>query len=350
MSSIQSGITTLVEGNDLSRYDTQQIIREIMQGHANDPQIASFLTALSIRGETSEIIAGAAEIMREYASQINPNTTEPLVDTCGTGGDNANTFNISTLAAIVAAGAGVHIAKHGNRSISSKCGSADILEAFGVKINLEPKEVKQVIEKIGIGFMFAPKFHPAMKHVMPVRRSLKMKTVFNILGPLTNPANAKSHVLGVFDKELIQPLAEVMNKLEANHVYIINSEPGIDEIIPYSEVHVGEVKNGKIEYYSLKPSDFGVNSFYMSEIEGGTIEKNLEIAVKILKNEDSGIKREIVLINAAYAVLSAYGDMKYEEAYAKVKESLCSGKALEKLGQLVKETNGSILKFKEIIQ
>ncbi|UYP47039.1 Anthranilate phosphoribosyltransferase [Candidatus Lokiarchaeum ossiferum] len=350
MSSIQSGIINLVEGNELSRYDTQQIIREIMQGHTSDSEIASFLTALCIRGETSEIIAGAAEIMREYASQITPNTTEPLVDTCGTGGDNANTFNISTLAAIVAAGAGVHIAKHGNRSISSKCGSADLLEAFGVKINLEPEEVKSIIEKIGIGFMFAPKFHPAMKYVMPVRRSLKMRTVFNILGPLTNPANAKSHVLGVFNKELIQPLAEVMNKLGANHVYIINSEPGIDEIIPYSEVHVGEVKEGEIEYYSLKPSDFGVNSFYMSELSGGTIEKNLEIAVKILKNEDLGIKREIVLINAAFAVLSAYGDMTYDTAYEKVKEALTTGKALKKLEELVRETQGSILKFNEVIQ
>ncbi len=350
MSSIQTGITTLVEGNVLSRYDTQQILREIMQGQTNDAQIASFLTALSIRGETSEIIAGAAEIMREYASQINPETTEPLVDTCGTGGDNANTFNISTLSAIVAAGAGIHIAKHGNRSISSKCGSADLLEAFGVNINQEPEEVREVIEKIGIGFMFAPKFHPAMKYVMPVRRSLKMKTVFNILGPLTNPANAKSHVLGVFDKKLIQPLVEVMNTLGSNHVYIINSDPGIDEIIPYSKVHVGEVKEGKINYYTLKPSDFGIKSFYMKEITGGTVEKNLEIAVKILRNEDIGIKREIVLINATFAVLSAYGHMTYEAAYAKVKESLTSGKALAKLGELVKESKGSILKFEQVIQ
>ncbi len=349
MSSIQSGIINLVDGNGLSHNDTQAIFREIMQGKTNNSQIASFLTALSIRGESPEIISGAVEIMREYACKIKPNIGEPLVDTCGTGGDNANTFNISTLSAIIAAGAGIKIAKHGNRSVSSKCGSADLLEAFGVKIDLEPEKVKDNIEKIGFGFMFAPKFHPAMKHVMPARKSLKMKTIFNILGPLTNPANAKSHVMGVFDKNLIRPLTEVMKNLGSNHIFIINSEPGIDEIIPYSEVHVGEVKNGKIEYYSMKPSDFGINSFELEEISGGSIEKNLEIAVNILKNEDVGIKRDIVLINAAFAVLSVHDELSYEEAFEKVKNALISGKALDKLRELVEASKGNMNKFNQII-
>ena len=339
MSSIIQGIQNLVAQSELTKGLMEDIMDEIMSGKVQDSQLGSFLTALSIRGESPEIISAAARVMRKYANQINPTVDGTLVDTCGTGGDNSDTFNISTLAAIVAAGAGVSIAKHGNRSISSKCGSADILEAFGANVSLDPKKVEDMINKIQFGFMFAPKFHPAMKYAMPTRRSLSIRTIFNILGPLTNPASADRHVMGVFSKELVPIMANVMKNLGAEHVFVVHSEPGIDEVVPIGNVHIGEVKNGEVKIYSKKPQDFGFENLTLEEIQGGTLEKNLEIAKSILNNEDNGPKQKIVEINAGYAILSSGLANNLKEAIEKAHESIASGSALNKLNEYVKESN-----------
>ena len=348
ISNIKDGINSLVTGTPLSGAKAQNIMREIMAGEASDIEIASFLTALRIRGETPEVITGAAKIMREFSNAITPKVSGKLVDTCGTGGDGSNTFNISTLAAIVAAGAGVSIAKHGNRSVSSKCGSADILEAFGVKVDLDPKQVEQVIEKVGMGFMFAPKFHPAMKYAMPVRRKLAMRTIFNILGPLTNPASAKSHVLGVFDAALVKPMAEVMAGLDSEHVFVVHSEPGVDEILPIGKVFIGEAKNGTVKTYTLGPADFGLGEVTLDMVKGGDLEKNLVIAAAILTNKDQGIKSKIVEINAGYAILASGLAENITDARKKAADALISGAALALLKNLVIESGGDVAKFEGV--
>lgn len=342
---ISDGITSLVNGQVLNLGQIEEVMNEIMSGKAAEMQIASFLTALRIRGESAEIIQGAASKMREFASKISPTVNGTLVDTCGTGGDYAGTFNISSLAALVAAGAGTNIAKHGNRAVSSSCGSADILESFGVKIDLEPKQVEQIISQIGIGFMFAPKFHPAMKFAMPVRKVLKMRTIFNILGPLTNPASAKAHVLGVYDKALVEPITKAMAGLGADHVFIVHSEPGIDEIVPINKVYIGEVMNGQIKFYEKTAKDFGLTQVTIDQVKGGDLATNTKIAADILTNKDQGIRREIVLINAAYAIMAGGNATNYEDAKTKAIDSLKSGKAALKLRQMVELSGGSMQKY-----
>ena len=243
--------------------------------------------------------------MRNFAEKISPTYQGRLIDTCGTGGDNSHTFNISTLSALVAAGAGAYVAKHGNRSVSSKCGSADLLERFGVNLNLEPKEVEGIISKIGIAFLFAPKFHPAMKFAGPVRKALAIRTIFNLLGPLTNPANAKGHVLGVYDPTLVEPILDVMIRLGAEHIYVVCSEPGINEIIPISSVHIGEFKEGLKNIYSLTPQDFGLKKIRIADLQGDTFEEDCKITSKLLTNQDQSVRRKILVINAAYAIYTA---------------------------------------------
>ena len=346
---IKDGISALVSGTNLTREQSQDIMKEIMSGNSTDPLIAAYLTALRIRGETPEVISGAASVMREFASSIHPACSGRLVDTCGTGGDKSNTFNISTISALVTAGAGANVAKHGNRSVSSKCGSADLLEGLGVNINLTPKEVEKVIEDVGIGFMFAPKFHPAMKYAMPVRRSLAMRTIFNILGPLTNPAGAKAHVLGVFDRDLVNVMAKAMADLGSEHAFIVHSEPGVDELIPVSKTYVGEVSNGEIKNYTLEPKDFGMEKITLDMIKGGDLETNLKITAEILNNVETGVKRDIVLINSAYALMAAGLADNYEDGFEKAKKSIESGKALKKLENFVKNTHGSIEMFNKVI-
>lgn len=347
MFTITDGIKTLVEGHQISKDQMSDVMRDIMSGNAHHAQIGSFLTALRMKGETPDVIAGAALIMREFANAIDPKCKGRLVDTCGTGGDQCNTFNISTISAIVAAGAGVIIAKHGNRSVSSSCGSADLLEAFGVNIALEPKKVEEVIENIGIGFMFAPSFHPAMKHAMPVRKALGLRTIFNILGPLSNPASARAHILGVFDKDLVPVMTESMAALGAEHAYIVHSEPGIDEIVPVSRTYLGIIKDGKVSYDEMNPEDFHMDPVNISDIEGGSPEDNLKIAVDILNGTDKGIHRHIVLVNSAYAILASGIVDSLTEAFKAAEESIDSGKAKEKLQDLVAETGGSKDSFEE---
>lgn len=346
---IKDGIDLLLSGTQITKEQSEQVMMDIMSGKANDFQISAYLTGLRIRGETPEIIAGAATAMRNFANKIKPKSTMNLVDTCGTGGDKSCTFNISTLSALVVAGAGAIVAKHGNRSVSSQCGSADLLEGLGVNIMISPQDVEKIINEIGIGFLFAPNFHPAMKYAMPARKGLGIRTIFNILGPLTNPANASSHVLGVFDKSLVDMIAKVMLQLDAEHVYVVNSDPGIDEIVPISRVYISEVVDKQVKSYTLTPKDFGMKKVSLDSLRVNSLAENLVVAAKILNNQETGVKRKIVVINSAYALMACNMAKDFDTAVEKAEDSLSNNKALGKLEQLVIKSGGSIEKFNKII-
>lgn len=345
---IMDGVNDLANGRNLSLEKMEAVMRAIMSGEVSDIKISSFLTAAKMHGETPEMILAAAKIMREFASNIRPTVKRGrIIDTCGTGGDNAHTFNISTLTAIISAAAGVTVAKHGNRSVSSKCGSADILEAFGVNLGLKPEEVEAMISKIGIGFMFAPGFHSAMKYVMPVRKDLAMRTIFNILGPLTNPANATGGILGVFDESLILPMAEVLRGLGAEHAYVIHSDPGLDELIPISNMHIAEIKDGKITQKTISAADIGF-SCSIEDLKASSLEENMNIVKSILTGEDRGNKREVVLLNASYAIFSSGIVTSLDEAKQKAAEAIDNGAAVAKLKEMVVESKGDLSKFESI--
>jgi anthranilate phosphoribosyltransferase len=338
---IIEGLRKISQNRDLTIEEAEEIMREIMSGKVLDSQLGAFLMALSMKGEGIEEITGFARIMREFANRIEPNVNGELLDTCGTGGDKIKTFNISTISALVVAGAGVHVAKHGNRAVTSKCGSADLLEGLGVKIDLPPEEVKTCIEKVGIGFMFAPLFHPAMKYAMPTRRALKLRTVFNILGPLTNPANAKCHVLGVFQKDLTPVMAKVLNGLDAKHVFTVHNSCGIDEVAPIGINYITEVNNGTIESYALTNEDFGISKCSINDILAGNFKENLKIAVNILKNKVIDSKYNTVLMNAALALKSINKASEFKEGIEIAKNSIESGNAFEKLKHFIEVSGGN---------
>lgn len=346
---IIDGLKKISQHGNLTTEEAEDIMREIMSGKVQDAQLGAFLTALAMKGESIEEITGCARIMREFANRINPNIEGNLLDTCGTGGDKVKTFNISTISALVVAGAGVPIAKHGNRAVTSKCGSADLLEGLGVKIDLAPEEVKQCIEKVGIGFMFAPLFHPAMKYAMPTRRALKLRTVFNILGPLTNPANAGCHVLGVFKKDLAPVMAKVLNGLEAKHVYTVHNSCGIDEVAPVGINYINELNKGNIESYALTNQDFGIPDCNINDILAGNLEENLKIAVNILKNNVKDSKYNTVLMNASLALKSVDKAADVKEGIEIAKNAIESGQAFEKLKQFVEISGGDLNKLKNIL-
>jgi len=346
---IVGGIRKVSQHFHLSSIEAEEIMREIMTGQVQDSQLGAFLTALSMKGEEIEEITGFARIMREFSNRIEPNVNGDLLDTCGTGGDKIKTFNISTITALVVAGAGVPVAKHGNRAVTSKCGSADILEGFGLKIDLPPEEVKNCIEKVGIGFMFAPLFHPAMKYAMPTRRALKIRTVFNILGPLTNPANAKCHVLGVFQKDMAPVMAKVLKGLDAKHVFTVHNSYGIDEIAPVGINYITEVKNRNIESYALTNEDFNLPRCDVEDILSGNLEENLKIATRILTNKGNGAKFNTVLMNAALALKSVNKATDLHECVSIAKNSLESGSALEKLKSLIEVSGGNVNKLNSLL-
>jgi anthranilate phosphoribosyltransferase len=324
-------IGKLVFGEDLSREEAHSSMKRIMSGEATPAQIGSFLTALRIKGETVEEISEFAKVMREFANTIHPKVEGTLVDTCGTGGDLLNTFNISTISAFVAAGAGIPIAKHGNRSVTSKCGSADVLEALDIKIDLAPKMVEKIIEKVGIGFMFAPLFHGAMKHAVGPRRELGIRTVFNILGPLTNPANADAQVLGVFDRELTEKLAGVLKELGIKKALVVHGLDGLDEISTVGETQVSELKDGKIETNIITPEDFGLERANPAEISGGNAKYNAALAERILKGEEGGPRQDIVELNAGAAIYVGGKADSIVEGIAVARVSISSGSAYNKL-------------------
>jgi anthranilate phosphoribosyltransferase len=335
---LKESISKLIEGKDLTLQETTDVMDEIMSGNATDAQIAAFLVALRLKGETIDEIAACAKVMREKASRIKPKKQKQLIDVVGTGGDKSGTFNISTAAAFVTAGAGIPVAKHGNKGVSSKSGSADVLKALGINIDLEPKQVEQCIDEVGIGYMFAPKFHSAMKYAIGPRKELGIRTVFNILGPLTNPAEAPYELMGVFSEELVEPLAEVLGKLGCKHALVVHGN-GLDEITIEAPTKVAEYKDNHLTTYEINPTDFGIKLASLDEIKGNTPEDNAKIILDILNNKEKGPKRNVVLLNAGAAIYIAGKADNIQEGIDLAKDSIDSGKALEKLNNLKVWTN-----------
>ncbi len=345
MNSIQAAIRKLIEMRDLTEGEAEAAMKCLMSGEATQAQIGSFLTALRMKGETIEEITAFARVMREFAARITPKVDDILVDTCGTGGDKVKTFNISTAAMFVAAGAGIRIAKHGNRSVTSKAGSADVIEAMGVRIDLPPDEVQRCIESIGIGFMFAPRFHGAMKYATPVRREMGIRTVFNILGPLTNPASAQAQVMGVFDGALTEKLAHVLGRLGCKRAVVVHGLDGLDEISTLGETQISELKDGKVRTFKLKPEDLGIKRTSVETIAGKDLEENVRMLIRVLRGEQ-GPRRDIVLLNAAAAMVVGGKARDLRQGLAIAAGTIDSGRAYEKVAQLVEATAGDIQKLK----
>jgi len=329
---IREAIDTLVSGQSLSMEQAAAVMNEIMGGEATPAQFGAFVTALRLKGETVEEIAGMARVMREKAIPVV--VSGPLVDTCGTGGDASGSFNISTTAAFVVAGAGLKVAKHGNRSMSSVCGSADVMEALGIRIDLGAEQVQKCLEEVGIGFMFAPNFHPAMKYAAAPRREIGIRTVFNILGPLTNPAGAKAQVLGVAEGSLTMKMAQVLELLGCHHALVVHGEDGLDEITPGGRTTVCELKEGAINSYSLAPEDLGFQRATRESLKGGSAQDNADLLRRVLEGE-KGPRRDIVLMNAAAAIMAGDRAANLEEGIRIAAEAIDSRKALEKLEGLI---------------
>jgi len=329
---IKEAINTLVRGNSLTMEQATDVMKEIMDGEATPAQFGSFVTALRLKGETVEEIAGMARVMREKSVPVS--VSGPLVDTCGTGGDASKTFNISTTAAFVVAGAGLKVAKHGNRGMSSGCGSADVLDALGVKIELGAPEVEKCLEYVGIGFMFAPIFHPAMKYAAPSRKEIGIRTVFNILGPMTNPAGAQSQLLGVFEESLVMKMAQVLCLLGCQHALVVHGEDGLDEITLGGKTTVCELKGEEISRYYIDPEDFGFPRTGLSSLRGGPPQENADILRRVLRGE-KGPYRDIVLVNAAATLVAGDLAKDLEEGVRLASEAIDSGRATEKLEGLI---------------
>jgi len=334
---IKNILKSLVQGKNLKEKEAERVMEEIMEGKATSAQIASFLTALRIKGETVAEITGFARVMLEKVDTFHIER-DILVDTCGTGGDNLNTFNISTVVAFVVAGAGLTVAKHGNRALSSRCGSADVLETLGMKLMLPKEKLKQALEKIGIGFLFAPCHHPAMKHALTPRQEIGIRTVFNILGPLINPLGANVRLMGVHSFSLTEPLARVLKNLGVRDAFVVWGEDGLDEISITARTRISQLRKGKIKTYYIEPKDFGIKSTSLQEISGGGRDENARILKDILAGE-RGPKREIVLINAAACFVAAEQARNLKEGIKIAENSIDSGKADGKLESLVEFTN-----------
>jgi len=334
---LRDAIEQLIRGEDLTRDDAAALLKVIMSGKAPTAQTAALLVLLRAKGETVDEITGFAETMREFATRIETHRS-PLVDTCGTGGDRSGTFNISTTAAFVVAGAGVAVAKHGNRSATSQCGSADVLEELGVSIEASPEVVGKCIDEIGIGFLFARSLHGAMKHVGPIRAELGVRTAFNILGPLTNPAGACGQVMGVFDKDLIEPIAQVLLKLGVRHAFVVAGSDGLDEISTSAPTHVAEAKDGRVSLYDVTLEDFGCGVAPKEALLGGDAGDNANLLMHVLEGH-SGPHRDIVLINAAAAIVAGEKAADLREGYSLAMQSVDSGSAKEKLVALRRMSN-----------
>ncbi len=336
---IKSAISKVILGHNLSEDNMFAVMNEIMSGEATPAQIGSFITALRMKGETVEEITGAVRVMREKATSIQTGVEVEqggiLVDTCGTGGDGSGTFNVSTTSAFVVAGAGIVVAKHGNRSVSSKCGSADVLEAAGVALDLSPEHIGLCIQEVGIGFLFAPALHGAMKYAIGPRKEIGIRTIFNILGPLTNPAGANIQVIGVFDGGLTEPLADVLGKLGTKRALVVHGEGNLDELTVTGTTRVSELKDGRVVTYTISPEDAGLTVSTLEELLGGeTVEDSVEQMKAILKGEP-GPKRDMVLINSGAALMAAGMCEDLKEGVKKAAEVIDSGKAFEKLERLV---------------
>ena len=336
---VREALHKVVRREDLTETEAAAVMGEILAGESSPALIGSLLTALVIKGETTDEIVGFARAMRSAALAIPCKTPgSSLVDTCGTGGDGAQTFNISTVSAFVVAGAGASVAKHGNRSISSRCGSADVLEAAGVNVALRPERMARSIDETGIGFLFAPTIHTAMKHAGPVRAELKMRTVFNLLGPLTNPAGAAAQVVGVFDGSRVPQIAEALARLGVSRAFVVHGSDGLDEITTTGSTRLAEVRDGEVSERDVGPEEFSLPRASRQDLTGGDRDENAAILKAILSG-DSGPKRDIVVANAAAALVAAGRAAGFVEGARLASESIDSGKAREKLEELVRFTN-----------
>jgi anthranilate phosphoribosyltransferase len=330
---IQAALARLLDGRDLTRDDTRRVMDTIMSGDATPAQIGGFLVALRLKGETADEIAGAAEAMRAHVVPVRPDRDD-LVDTAGTGGDGGKTFNISTAAALVAAAAGAGVAKHGNRSVSSLSGSADVLEQLGFALDLSPERIAQSIDRLGFGFMFAPVHHPAMKHAGPVRHELAARTVFNVLGPLTNPAGARAQVVGVYSAQLVPVIADVLAKLGARRAFVVHGAGGIDELSPLGPNLVCEVVDGSVRTRQVDPVELGVERCDPDELRGGTPAENA-LRIREVFEGGNGGRRSAILLNAAGAIAAGGHARDLQEGLELAREALASGAAAERLERLI---------------
>ena len=337
---IRETIQKVVDGQDLTERETVDTMNEIMSGEATPAQVASFITALRIKGETIEEITGAARVMREKSTKIH--TKHPFaVDTCGTGGDGSHSFNISTTAAFVVAGTEIPVAKHGNRAASSQSGSADVLKALGVNIEIEPEQVGACIDDVGIGFLFAVALHGAMRYAIGPRQEIGIRTIFNALGPLTNPAGAQAQVLGVYAPTLTESLANVLKNLGSQRAFVVHGGDGLDEITTTTTTQVSELVDGKVNTYTLNPTELGIPTAQSSDLKGGTPEENAEMTLNVLRGEKSA-KRDIVLLNAAAAIVAGGKATDIAAGLTAAAESIDSGRALEKLEGLKAKSNEAV--------
>lgn len=344
---IREAIEKVVKGTDLTQTQAREVFDEIMSGKATPAQIGSFVTALRMKGETVDEITGAARVMREKSVKIYVGRStvgidrddinidkETIVDTCGTGGSGTNTFNISTAVAFVVAGAGLKVAKHGNRGASSQCGSADVLEALGVNLDISPDRVEKCIDQIGIGFMYAPLFHSAMKYAITPRKEIGIRTIFNLLGPLSNPANATSQVLGVYDPKLTETIAAVLKNLSCRRALVVSGMDTLDEITVTGRTKITELNKGKIKTYFISPEKFGMKRSKMEEIRGGNAKENARILVSIMEGERTA-RRNVVLLNAAAALVAGFKAKNFRDGIKLAEDSIDSGRAVEKLNRLI---------------
>ncbi|MDZ4141867.1 MAG: anthranilate phosphoribosyltransferase [Methylotenera sp.] len=333
----KEALQNLLDRKDFTHAQMLQIMHMMMSGELSSVQIASLLLGLRMKGETVDEITAAAEVMRDLSTKVIIHDTSHLIDTCGTGGDGIQTFNVSTVCAIVAAAAGARVAKHGGRSVSSTCGSADVLEALGVNVNLSPAQVAKCVDNIGVGFMFAPNHHSAMKHAAPVRRELGIRTLFNLLGPMTNPAGAKRQVMGVFHKDLTILLAQVLQRLGSEHVMVVHGADGMDEISFTGDTYVAELKNGAITEYTLNPNQFGIKLHNLSTIQVQNANESKAMILDVL-NGKSGAPRDIVLLNAGAAIYVSDVADSLQGGINKARDVIDNGLALAKLNALKQNT------------
>lgn len=334
---IQTAIKKVIAREDLSGDEMNSVMQQIMTGECTPSQIGGFLVGLRMKGESVDEISAAARVMRELATRVEV-SGDHLVDTAGTGGDSSGSFNISTASALVAAAAGARVAKHGNRSMTSNSGSADVLETAGVKLDITPEQVRDCVEQVGVGFMFAPAHHGAMKHAIGARKEMAVRTIFNVLGPLTNPAGAPNQVIGVFDGDLIEPMANVLKQLGSNHVMVVHAEDGMDEISISAPTHVAELKQGEVSIYTVSPSDFGMESAALDELRVDSAEQSLAMIRAVLA-DNPGPARDIVCLNAGAAIYVSGCADSLAAGVEAARAAISSGKAAAVLQNLVARSN-----------
>jgi anthranilate phosphoribosyltransferase len=340
---IRDCIQKLIEGTDLTLEEATMVMHEVMTEEATNAQTAAFLTALRVKGEAVEELIAFATVMKSQCRQITPNVRGRLVDTCGTGGDKIKTFNVSTASAFVIAGAGIPVAKHGNRAVTSKSGSADVLEKLGLNLNMTPETVQTSIEKFGVGFMFAPAFHPAMKFAAQPRKEIGIRTVFNLLGPLTNPASAKGQLLGVYDPKLTVPIANTLSKLGCQEAMVVHGLDGLDEISTVGKTRIAHLKNGQVSELEVNPEFFGIKQAHASDLKVCSAEESAQTILKILSGKSlSDPKAEMVLVNSAAGIIVGGKADNFKEAMDLAKESILSGAAIGKLKDLISLSGGNL--------